>query len=107
MGAYSGRIVRGSWGSKASLFCPRTSILPKQDRFRGLTSLTIIIVTRIHLKRMESDYLALCGIRPRELFRLIDTVPKFTPLETDSVCKICLKAARGIEGQSSSATSGS
>jgi hypothetical protein len=52
-------------------------------------------MTRIHLKRIESDGLALCGIRPRESFKLIDTVPKFTPLETDSVCKICLRAALG------------
>ena len=56
-------------------------------------------MTRIHLKRMASDNFALCGIRPRGSFKLIDTLPGFTPLETASVCKICLKAALGL-GQS-------
>ncbi len=66
----------------------------------GSTSLAhhyiAILMTRIHLKRMASDHLALCGIRPLESFKLIETVPKFTPLETDSVCKTCLRAALGL-----------
>ena len=68
----------------------------------------ITIMTRLHIKRMASpDQLALCGMRARESFKLIDEVSKFTPLERASVCKTCLKAALGVQAQSSSATSGS
>jgi hypothetical protein len=61
-------------------------------------------VTRVHLKRTTSDNLALCGIRPGESFKLIHDVSKLTLLETDTVCKICLKAANGIEAETGSAT---
>jgi hypothetical protein len=54
-------------------------------------------MTRTHLKRTDSDRLALCGIRPGESFKLIYTVTKSTNLETDLVCKVCLKAANGIK----------
>ena len=65
------------------------------------------IVSRIHLKRMESDHLALCGIRPRESFKLIDAVSTLTHSETDSVCKICLTAAIGLKRIDQFSTSGS
>ena len=51
--------------------------------------ITSQIMTRIHLKRMPSDHLALCGIRPHESFKLIHAVSQFTCLEKGSVCKIC------------------
>jgi hypothetical protein len=72
---------------------------PKAGWTPSLDYPKITIVTRIHLKRMESDYLALCGIRPRESFKLIDSVSKFTHQETDLACKICLKAALGLKAE--------
>ena len=56
-------------------------------------------MTRIHLKRMASDHLALCGIHPRESFKLINAISKFTALERPLVCRTCLRAALGIEGK--------
>ena len=81
------------------------SILPKHDGFPGLAPVRSRFVTRVHLKRTASDNLALCGIRPRESFKLIDELSKFTQLESAAVCKICLKAANGVESQSSSGSS--
>ena len=63
-------------------------------------------MTRVHLKRAAYDPFALCGIRPRGSFKLVLDVSKFTRPERESVCKVCLKAANGIEHGSSSATSG-
>ena len=95
-------------GCRPAILHPDEEYPTKARWLSWLGSRKITIMTRVHIKRMASpDQLALCGMRARESFKLIHEVSKLTPLERACVCKVCLKAALGIEGQSSSATSGS
>jgi hypothetical protein len=51
-------------------------------------------VLRVHLKRDASQRLTLCGIFPRDTFKLIDALPKLSKKDQDAICKVCLKASK-------------
>lgn len=54
--------------------------------------------SRVHLKRDVSRRLALCGIFPRESFKLVAQVSKLNSNEQALICKLCLQAAGNIGG---------
>jgi hypothetical protein len=54
-------------------------------------------VPKTHLKVYVSQRLALCGIFPRDAFKLVGELPELREEESTNICKVCLAAARKSE----------